>query len=490
MKARACRLGRLPAGFSAAVLALALAGCAVGPDYEGPAAPAPLAAKAASFRRAPLAAAENAPPPARWWESLRDPLLTSLVDAALQRSPNVALAQARLAAARASVNGRSADLLPKAAVVGAAGRTRIPLGTNAQLPPAIQTSIFDAAFDASWEIDLFGGRRRALESARAQVQSQEAQLADAQVQLAAEVAQAYVRLRDMQNRIALLQRSARLEEQIVALTRERQSHAVASEADVQRVASQWQMSLAQLPPLEAQADQALDALAVLTAQEPGELDDALRPAAALPLPPETVAVGDPARMLRRRPDIRVAERQLAASNAQIGQAIARYFPSVNLMGVIGFSSLTRSQLLDRNSLTYFTAPVLQWNFLDFGRVRAQVNAAEADRVAAIARYRGAVLSALQDAESALSRFGHERERVGRLSLADASSARALELTQQRNRAGTASLIDVLDVERQHVRNEQDLAQARAALTSDFVALQKALGLGWEAPAADPAPSHS
>ncbi len=208
------------------------------------------------------------------------------------------------------------------------------------------------------------------------------------------------------------------------------------------------------------------------------LDAELRRPRAVPRPPGTVRIGDPAGVLRRRPDIREAERALAAANAQIGQAVAGYFPRVTLLGNVGSRSTSTAVFGTAGSLIANVGPTLQWNVLDFGRTIARIKQAEAGTDAAVAQYRSTVLAALQDAETALSRFGHQRDQVAKLARASASATKAAELTRQRNRAGTVSVIDLLDVERQQLQAEQSLAQAQAELTNDYVAVQKSLGLGW------------
>ena len=465
-----------------------LAACTVGPDYKGPPQAAPLAEKAPEFHRAAAADAIAATPLARWWEALGDPMLTRLTDTALRNSPTVQQDEARLRNARATIAEQRAGLLPSGGAQSLAVRAQIPtgdftalLGGGSSGASSITTNLFNAGFDATWELDLFGATRRAIETARAQEGAQEATLADAQVQLAADLAQAYVNLRDSQHRLLLLQRSAETEQRMLDLTRQRRAFGTASDTDLDRLETQLQQTAAQVPSVRSQIEQYLDQIATLVGEEPGTLDASLSAPAALPVPPATVAVGNPASMLRRRPDIRQAERQLAADTAQIGRAVAQYFPTVTLRGTIGFSSTDAGRLFDGNNLSYLGGPSLTWNILNFPRITAQVGEAKAARDAAIAQYRGTVLSALQDANTSLSRYGRQRENVARLDAADAAAERAAGLERQREQEGTASVIDLLDVERQRLQTEQSLAQAQAMLTNDYVSLQKALGLGWGAP---------
>lgn len=464
--------------------------CTVGPNYRVPSPPAGLA----TFHRGSEAATTNETPAARWWLTLNDPILTRLIESVLDNSPDVRLAEARLREARYSVIERRAGLFPQGSVSGLAGRTRVPSGLtgsgSGNSSGSTQLNLFDVGFDASWELDLFGGTRRAVEGARSRAQASAARLADAHVQLAAQVARSYINLREAQHRIALLRRSIEIEEQMLDLTKLRCEAGAASQLDIERREVQAMQTQAALAPLQALEDQSLNELATLSGLAPGALDAQLREPQAIPLPAATVAIGDPAGMLRRRPDIRAAERELAASNEQIGASMAQYFPTVRLLGTVGFVATDSSRLFDSSSLTAFGLPVLSWNVLDFGRTRARVHEAEAGYDAALAQYQSVVLRALEDAETSLSRYGREREHVVKLTAAQAAAARAYDLTQHRQSAGTAALIDLLDVERQRIQTEQELAEAQAAMTNDFVSLHKALGLGWGGQGSDADPADT
>jgi len=463
--------------------------CTVGPDYRGPPNAAPTAEQAKAFHRAPVAPVENAPPNAApWWEALNDPELNKLVRNALAGSPNIKAAEARLREARAGTNQQRAAELPSISGNALYLHTNAPslgslFGSGSGASGSSSLNLYSAGFDATWELDIFGGTRRAIEAASAKAEASEADLEDMRVSLAAEVAKAYIGLRDEQLRLDLARQSAALEQQMLTLTEQRRASGAASDADVERLRTQVESTRQTATPLEAQIDASLDQLAVLTGEEPGTLDAELAASALLPDVPAQVAVGDPASLLRRRPDIRKAERNLAANNAQIGQQVANYFPKVNLLGDVGWGSTDLGHLFDGSNFTPVVAPVLQWNILDFGRTAAKVDQAEAGRDEAADNYRTAVLSALQDAEDSLSRYGRQRDSVTNLERIKASAERSLALTQQRYDRGTASLIDVLDAERTRLSAEQDLISGRGEMVTDFVALQKSLGLGWAA--ADP-----
>lgn len=474
----------------ALLAATLLAGCTVGPNYSGPPVAAPDAAKAPAFVRGGDAVA-NQPPLARWWEALNDPTLTAIEARALAANPDLAAAEARLKQARASLRQEKANLMPSANAIGAYAHARFPglnlgsddsNGGNDSGNGSSDIDLYNLAFDASWEVDIFGGQRRAIEAARATAEAAQADIADAQVSLTAEVAQAYLNVRDRQRRIALNRRSIAMQEQMLALTQQRFQRGTASRLDVERLSQQLDSTRADVTPLSAELEAYLDEIATLTGDEPGALDATLTPEQPLPLPPAQVAVGDPAALLQRRPDIRAAERTLAADTAKIGQAVAARFPKVSFMGLIGVGGTSPADLTHLDDFTALIAPQISWSFLDFGRTAARVTQAKGVRDEAEAKYRSAVLAALRDANDALSRFRARRITVATLARAKASADAAAELSRQRYAAGTTTLIDLLDTQRQQIEAEQSLSIATAGLTGDYIAIQKALGLGWAPPA--------
>ncbi len=463
-----------------------LAGCTVGPNYSGPPAVAGDTVRAGFVRAGGLATAPAAPV-AHWWESLNDPTLNALEVRALAASPDLAAAQARLRQARAALQLERANQAPTASATAIYAHARLPGvdlggdsngGNSSSSGTTTNLNLYNVGFDATWEADLFGGQRRTVEAVRAEAQTAEADLADAQVSLTAEVAQAYVNLRDRQHRITLNAQSITMQEQMLALTRQRFDQGTASRLDVVRLRTQLEGTRADTVPLDAEREQYLDELATLTGQAPGALDASLATIMPVPLPPKGIALGDPAALLQRRPDIRAAERTLAAKTARIGVAEAARFPKLSLMGIVGLGGTSLSDLSDLGNFTILAAPQLSWSFLDFGRNKARVTKAEAVRDEAAAQYRSAVLTALRDAEGSLSRFRNRRLVVASLARAQLSADEAVALSQQRYRAGTTTLIDLLDTQRQQIAAQQNLSLAEAGLTGDFVAIQKALGLGW------------
>jgi NodT family efflux transporter outer membrane factor (OMF) lipoprotein len=405
------------------------------------------------------------------------------------------VAQARIREAQARLAQGRADLLPSLAASALYVHARLPgtsLGSadegasqdngNAQSDGGSSAlNFYNIGANASWEPDLFGGRRRGIEGARATVEQRYADLADAQVSLSAQVAQSYVNLRDAQDRSRLNARSTELQRQAVELTRQRYAAGTASKLDLERLQGQLEADAAQNVPLSAQIAMYKDALAMLTGRAPGELDATLDAPAPLPLPPAQVPIGDPASLIAQRPDVRSAERALAASTANIGAQKARMFPGIKFSGILGLGGTDPGDVLDPDNLAALLVPQLSWPILDFGRNRVQVRLAEAQRDAADAQYRQSVLEALQDAEDNLARFGATRRQLAGFIRSERSVASAVALNRQRFAAGTSTLIDQLDIERQDVSAATAVSQAKAQLTIDYIAIQKALGLGWAEP---------
>ena len=474
-------------GMTAVICSATLGGCVVGPNYKGPPA---TARETSAFRRGDASTPADKPV-ARWWTALRDPELDSLIEAALKNSPSVDAAEARLRQARAQLRGQRLNRLPSTGASALYLRTRnvnsllgSSSGGNAGSSGSSGAlNLYAVGFDATWELDFFGASARAVEAASAAAQVSEAHLADVRVSLSAEVGDAYVQLRDAQARLALTHRNVDIDQHLLQLYELRRSGGTASELDVTRIVNQLDTTRATLAPLRAAVTEQLDRLAVLTGHTPGALDAELASAAPTPQPPDHVAIGDPAALLRRRPDIVAAERTLAQRTAVVGENVAAYFPRVNLLGEVGFASLTPGALLNSGNFSYILAPVLQWSPWDFGRNHAKVDAARAGRDEAEDDYRQTVLEALRDAEDSLARYSEQRNSVADLARARASAQKVYALTELRLRGGTADTTDVLDADTRRIQADIAYQQALAGLTEDYVALQKSLGLGWVDPLA-------
>lgn len=495
------------------LLTALLAGCMVGPNYEGPPTVASGAQGGAPFRRIGDLATQPPEVDAGWWRAFNDPSLDRLIEQALANSPSIAIAEARLRQSRATLREQQANLLPSVSANASYLRYRLPplgLGQGAGGQPSggqgnggaanggsggtgsstegggggsTSGGLWSGGFDASWEIDLFGARRRQRDQAQAQAEAAEARVADAQVSLAAEVAQAYIDLRGQQQQMVYAMQSTRFDQQSLALTEQMFARGAASREDVARLRTQLAQTKSQEKPLSAQVEQSLNRIAVLIGREPGFVDADLARVAPVPRVPARVPVDDPAAMLRRRPDIRAAERQIAATTAQVGATTAQMFPTVSLLGFIGLGGPSLGDLSPSDFAAIGT-PMLRWNFLDFGRIRAQIRQAEAGRDEALAQYQQTVLQALQDAEDALSTFRGQRSALSERLAADRAATLAAELVRQRYAQGAVSLIDLLDSQRQQNKARQQRAQSEAQVANGYIAIAKSLGLGWRSPRSD------
>jgi NodT family efflux transporter outer membrane factor (OMF) lipoprotein len=454
-------------------------GCAVGPDYL---APRPALPEAWSSLEEPregqhsLAVARTMDIP-EWWQAFDDPVLTSLVERALASNLDLRAAAARLREARALRGVALAGLLPEVSTSGTYERLRF--SENGTVPgDGSATDFFQAGFDASWEIDVFGGNRRAVEAADADVQASLEALRDIQVSLLAEVARSYVELRGLQTRIAIARRNLEAQTGTFELTRARLDAGQVTELDVARAEAQVAATSSTIPGLEAAARQMIHALAVLLGREPGALTPELAASAPIPAAPAEIPVGLPTDLLRRRPDLRQAERELAAATARIGAATADLYPRFFLIGSAGLESLSASDFFTAASRTWSIGPTIRWALFQGGRIRANIEVQNARQEQAALGFEQALLGALRDVEDAL--IAHSREQVRRILLAQAVDAerRAVDLAGQRYAQGLVDFLNVLEAQRALFAADDALVRSQQAIATNAIALYKAVGGGW------------
>jgi multidrug efflux system outer membrane protein len=453
-----------------ALAALLLSACAVGPDYKAPdTAPAVVA-----NTQSPQFVAQN--PEAAWWRQFEDTGLDSLVQRALNANLDLRIAVDRVRAARAVFVENAYDFGPHAPLQAAYSHSK-------EQQPGFGSARVDAesyslGFDATWEIDLFGHVRRSVEAARADLGAQQAGLRDAQVTVAAEVARNYFVLRGTQKRLDVARRNLASEDQTQQLTEVRYQAGRVTELDVQRSKARLKATEATIPPLEAAEKQAAYRLAVLLGQRPGTLDAELQPA-EVPTYAKALPIGDTAELLRRRPDVRAAERQLAASSARVGVATADLFPRVNVTGFVGFLSGDVGRLFNASAgsdaRAWSVTPSVSWAAFDFGTVQARLRAARAQNDEAAAAYEKAVLGALEDTENSFVAYSRQQTQLKSLSEQADASRRAADLAQIQYREGVADFLTLLDAQRTQLEAEDAVAQAQTAVNVDVVAIYKALG---------------
>jgi NodT family efflux transporter outer membrane factor (OMF) lipoprotein len=454
---------------------LGLAGCAaVGPHYVPPATEVPAGWNRLDASTQPVASADAPGDLSQWWRRLDDPLLSELIDEALLASPDLRSAQARLREARARRLVAAAGRYPSVTAAGAASRSE----SSAEAGSGATRNVLSAGFDASWELDVFGGVRRGVEAAAADLESSVASLHDTRVSLASEVALNYVEVRAQQTRIGIARANLASQSETLQLTDWRAQAGLVSSQDVEQARSNREQTRAQIPSLETSLAEAEHRLDILLGQAPGTLHARLAAAGDLPAVPDRIAVGIPADTLRQRPDVRAAERRLAAETARVGVAEAARYPAFNLAGSIGLEALTLGALGNSGAATSSLFAGITGPIFDAGRLRSQVEIQGAVREQAQVAYEQAVLTALQEVENALVALARNRERVEALANAAESARNAAHMAQQRYSAGLIDFQSVLDTERSVLSIEDSLASARADGVLALIRLYKALGGGW------------
>lgn len=500
------RVRQRGANLRPAVIAAAasLAACTVGPNYKAPEMPTPPAYQETAAVRGATA---ETPDLAQWWSQFNDPTLTSLVQRALAGNLDVATEVSRIRQARQQVTIAGAAALPQIDATGSVNNTMLSKNAGfSQLAgafggaggsggkgggaggstsglglPGTDFTTYSAGFDASWELDLFGQTRRSVEAARGRVEAQVWSLHDTEVSVASEVAVDYLTLRALQRQIDVALREEARQQQLAALVEARRQAGFATRLEVSQQQNQLAAARAQRPTLEAQARGEIHALGVLLGQPPEALSAELTPVAGPPAPPPAVPVGLPSELLRRRPDVREAERNLAAATADVGVAVGDLYPQINLTGSADLISESLKNLVSGNSIqTSLTAALVQHIF-DGGKIRANISARKEARIQAYLAYQKAVLTALKDVEDALSRYGAEQRRNAQLRTSADAAHVAFEMADARYRSGLTDYINVLQTDAALTTAESQLAESDGLVDQDLVSLEKALGGGWSNP---------
>jgi multidrug efflux system outer membrane protein len=458
----------LPRLLLAAASALTLSACAVGPTYHAPI-EAPVTLAAAD------PAVSNQAAAASWWKAFGDPELDSLIDRALASNLDVRIAVARVKQARALFRDSELDRLPR--VTTSAGYTRAKQQVVGAGPDRVTLEQADVGFDAAWEIDLFGRVGHQVASAKAEADAAQADLRDAQVTIAAEVARAYFQLRGAQARRAVAEENAHTQADTVRLTKVRYDIGPGDPVDVESASARLNATEAVIPALRAAEAQAAYRLAVLLGQRPGVLDAELqaKTAATAPQGPTALPIGEASTFLRRRPDVQAAERRLAAQTARTGVATADLFPRVSITGFVGFLSGDVSSLFNSGGQAWSVSPAVSWPGLDFGGAHARLRAQQARGDESLALYDQTVLRAVEDLQNSLTAYRERQAQVFSLSKQVAASRRAADLAHIRYKEGRIDFLRVLDAERTRLDAEDGLTQAQTNANIDVVSIYKALG---------------
>ena len=461
---------------------LCVSGCAVGPSYRKP----PTTLEKFHSANAVETRPTSAPAPAleTWWEGFNDPVLSRLVQRARDQNLDLAAALARVQQARAAAREAGAQLLPTFDLNGQATRIHqsleSPTGQIASHLPGFNRnqSIYDAGLGAVWELDLFGGLSRGKEAASAEADAAIAEQVGTRISVTADAADAYLRIRGDQARIAFAEQQVATDERLLELVRQRSVRGLAAVREVAQSEALLSQARASLQPLRIDLEAQLNRLDLLLGVQPGTSAAELQTPGDIPAVPGVSANDRPLEVLRRRPDVIAAERHLAASNARIGQALAEYYPKVSLAGMLGYESSHPSDLFKAATFQPQAVGGLRWRVFDFGKVSAEVAQARGANAEALARYQQAVLRAAADVENAFTSLvqleAHQQELLSEV----AALRRARDASQDAYQGGVIALTDVLDADRQLLITQDELAQTRADAARAAVGTFRALGGGW------------
>ena len=457
-------------------LAVLLSGCVVGPDYKQP-----QTSVASTYANGSQTNLSAEPAVATWWQGFNDETLNRLIDRGVAENHDLRIATARLREARAQRTGIILQTLPSVTANGGYTKERRSIESSAFPLSSSQRDLetYEASFDATWELSFFGRAQRAIQAGSAQLAAAEAQRRDVLVSLMAEVARNYFELRGGQHQLNVARRNAENQRESLLIATERFRAGRTAELDVARAQAQLDSTLATIPPLETAIQRTIYRLSVLTGQQPTALEAELSKPKPLPTLPVLANIGKPEDLLRRRPDIRAAERSLAAATALVGLETADLFPRITFNGSVGVSASDFSRLGKAGASTYSFGPNITWAAFDLGRVRARIKAADARTEAQLAAYERTVLTALEETEGALVDFGKTHTRRDHLASAALAAGDAVSLANQRYESGIADFLTVLDAQRTQLAIEEQLAESQTRTATSLIAVYKALGGGWE-----------
>lgn len=476
-----------PPRFAALLCLGLLAGCTVGSDYSAPSVALPEHFSAQTARQVGAAEADLA----AWWKAFNDPMLSQLVNLALQQNLDLAQASARIEQARAGLGAADAALLPSASVNGQAARARqsleTPLGQVLNSDPSYNRygSAYEANLNASWELDVFGGLRRGQEAAFADYQASQAGAVATRLAVVAQTADLYLSIRGLQARLEIARHQVDTRQQLLTTLEHLYAKGLAAELQLNQTQGALNQAQATIPVLQTGLDAAMNALDVMLGKAPGTYRGQLTQPAPIPNVPGFSDMGAPQDLLRRRPDLIVAERRLAASNARIGEAMSEYYPKLSVGALLGSATSVSSANLFSNGASQASAVLgLRWRLFDFGRINAQIDLAKGQEAEAMAAYRQSVLRACEEVESAFSALINSEQQSAQLALGESAYGKARATSFIAYEKGVVSLIEVLDADEHLLAASDAKAQAQTASARAAVATFKALGGGWQRDGSD------
>lgn len=468
-----------PMGRCVAVILMivTLAGCAtVGPDYIRP--ETSLSTTWHSELKGGLTDGEmNLQTQAEWWSTLNNPELTSLIERAIKKNLSLHEAMARVHEARARRGIANAGLFPTLDAAGSAKWSR-----DSKIKET--SEFYSASIDSSWELDIFGGKRRSLEASQADLETKQEDLHDVLVSLLAEVALNYVEVRTFQCRIAIAEANLAVQSETYQLTLWRHQAGLSDELSVQQARYNLESTRSQIPTLRTGIENAMNRIAVLLGEQPGKVHEELKNPVPTPVAPLNVAVGVPADILRHRPDVRRAERELAVQTARVGVAMADLYPKFSLSGFVGLEALSLNGLFSSATKTATGGSLITWPIFRGGTIRQNIEVQSALQEQALIKYEAAVLRALEEVENAIVAYSEEQNRRDALHAAENAAMKAAELAQQKYKAGLTDFNNVMEAQRSLLTFQDQLALSNGTATSNLVRLYKALGGGWKSMYAD------
>ncbi len=471
-----------------AVFSFLLVGCAVGPKYKRPQVPVPK-----QWTVAPARGTSTKPPETdEWWSSFQDPELNSLVERAVGRNLDLKLALERVQEARATTRIARSGYFPSVDANVSATRLRggfnqgviraVPSSADTKARPSLispfETNVFQGNLSASWELDVFGGIHRGVQAATADVAAAEENRRDVVVILLGDVGRVYAQLRGFQRRLEIANKNIKTQQETLDLTTARAKAGLATELDVSRARAQLESTKAVVPTLLSGIDVSIHRLSVFLGEEPGALRGELEKTSPIPSAEPDVEVGLPSGLLKRRPDIRRAEAQLAAATARVGEAKADLFPRFVLTGTAGRQATQLHDLTLGVGNFFSVGPGISLPLFTGGRIRSNIAVQMSRQRAALISYQSAILNALQEVQNALVNYSQEQERRDRLNQAVQQSQLAVDLATEQYRAGLVDFLSVLEAQRELYANEDQLVQSQTSVTANLIALYRALGGGW------------
>lgn len=443
------------------------AGCTVGPNYNQPDPPVDMAQWQQTQEYGMVVSEADI---SQWWRVFSDPLLNELINRGLSESMDLDLARSKLREARARRGIETASRFPVLTGSGSGLKTKEGDTSSSEL--------YSAGFDAAWEMNIFGRISRRIQAATADLQASTEAMRNVQVSLVAEIALNYLEVRSFQNRIQLAKANVKTQQKTLDLVKKRFDMGLTDTLAVEQAKSNLADTKAQIPSMETGLKRAMNRLAVLLGEKPGALNESLQPPLPIPTVPSEIAVGIPADLLRRRPDIRQAERELAAQTAQVGVAEAELYPHFTFSGTLEFSAASTGDLFDSTSRLGSLGPGFKWNIFNAGSVRNNIKVQSEKQEQALIKYEQKVFNALEEVENAMTAYAREIDRMNRLKEAVAAQRQSADTAESLYKDGLKDFLYVLDAQRTLFSAEDRLAESRAEVTANLIRLYKALGGGW------------